>query len=757
MVGFCIRGSWLGWSQRLGSWFWSMRAGVSIVLAVVVLMSMSGVASASVGGCPGPGVRIFDCRVYELVSPVYKEGFPVAVEGVSEDGSQVLARSLGSFSNPEDAAGFGTSYETVRGEQGWGTTALAMPFSEFSIYSVEGVSPDFQSSFWFGSTPAQSNFVGSQPEDLYFGPLDGPLARVGPLRPSQGAPSALAFVGASEDLRHGLFVMHSPRVGLEESSLWPGDTTAAELLPSLYEYEYTGREDAEPRLVGVSNVGVPGSVGAGHLISDCGTYLGSFPRGDDYNAVSAGGTTVIFTAAKKAECGGPGPLVNEVYARVGESPTVQAHTVAISEPSKADCKVCLTSEGLRRDALFQGASRDGARVFFMTEQELLPGVKGGNLYVYDFNAPSGEKVYCVSVPVAGEAGVRGVARVSEDGSHVYFVAAGALAGVNREGKTPIEGGSNLYVFSSECPGGGTVCGGPVKRTSLVATLSGSDGVDWAVRDRRPVQATPTGGFLVFQSAADLTPDQEGREEAGQVFEYDARTEMLVRVSRGQGGYNEDGNSREYQATIPVQNYELAWRPIQRVTNLAVSGDGSRVFFSSPAALTPHALNGVVIHEEEGTRVYALNVYEYHDGQVGLISDGHDTVLTHGNSAVELIGTDESGGDVFFVTADSLVPQDTDTQVDVYDARVDGGFASLPVVAPCLADSCQDASVGPPSLLAPATSSVSGEGVSSVSQRTTAPRKKSAGRRRKAKSKSKVKRVRRAKRARHGSRIAGSRM
>jgi hypothetical protein len=33
---------------------------------------------------------------------------------------------------------------------------------------------------------------------------------------------------------------------------------------------------------------------------------------------------------------------------------------------------------------------------------------------------------------------------------------------------------------------------------------------------------------------------------------------------------------------------------------------------------------------------------------------------------------ENGEDVFFLTADQLAPQDTDTQVDYYDAREDGG-------------------------------------------------------------------------------------
>lgn len=749
------------WSRSLIDevlFFWT-RLGLQFGCALALLVAFgltlgSYSASANAGRCSGGRAHLFDCRAYEMVSPAYKEGFSVAasLEGISEDGSRVLALSLGIFSNPEGTSGSGVSYEMARGETGWLATSLAMPFSSFSIYAVSSISPNLQSSLWAGSTPTQSNASQGYLKDLYFGPPDGPLGRVGPLYSPEGHES-LVLIGASYDLRRSLFFLVSPNVG-EESSLWPGDTTVDGRRPSLYEYEYTGEERPEPQLVGVSDMGVPGNAGTEHLISDCGTQLGSggrsFGEGDTYNAVSADGSLVFFTSLA---CSG-GPLVNEVYARVKEAPGVPAHTVAVSEPSKVDCSACLTNEGARKRALFLGASENGERAFFLTEQELLPGAEGKNLYEYDFSAPAAERVSRVSVPLAGEAGVLGVARVSEDGSHVYFVAEGVLTSANKEGKSPVLHEPNLYVFSSECAGGGSGCPSPMEHMSFVATLSRGDGADWAGIDKRPVQVTPNGNFCCFQSVADLTSDEEGREEAGQIFEYDAQKETLVRVSHGEGGYNEDGNSKVYPATLPVQNDELDM-PIGHFTGLAMSSDGSRVFFSSPAALTPQALNGVVIGNDlEGRPIYAVNIYEYHDGAVGLISDGHDTLLTLGHPAVELLGTDESGLDVFFSTADGLVPQDTDTQVDIYDARVDGGFA-LPKTAPCLADSCQDGAATPPLLLAPASSSVVGEVVSPGQvQRAASPKKKTGGvRKRKAKAK---KRVHKTRRAKHGSILTSGR-
>lgn len=76
------------------------------------------------------------------------------------------------------------------------------------------------------------------------------------------------------------------------------------------------------------------------------------------------------------------------------------------------------------------------------------------------------------------------------------------------------------------------------------------------------------------------------------------------------------------------------------------------------------------------------------GCVSLISDGRDT--TEGAhprepSAVRLLNVDATGENVFFETADQLVGQDTDTQVDLYDARVDGGFPAPPVFPVCEAE------------------------------------------------------------------------
>ena len=149
----------------------------------------------------------------------------------------------------------------------------------------------------------------------------GCFVEVGPLSPpagSEGPPAGntgggeneyIDFVGSSATSSHVLFTIWS----FEPELLWPGDTTLGEA-KSLYKYVGTG--NARPMLVGVNN--------EGHLISNCGTHLGSTflenGGGDSYNAVSANGETVFFTPGTQEECGFRfnAPEVNELYARLDQ-------------------------------------------------------------------------------------------------------------------------------------------------------------------------------------------------------------------------------------------------------------------------------------------------------------------------------------------------------------------------------------------------------------------------------------------------------
>ena len=226
---------------------------------------------------------------------------------------------------------------------------------------------------------------------------------------------------------------------------------------------------------------------------------------------------------------------------------------------------------------------------------------------------------------------------------------------------------------------------PAGLNSLAPNKPGSlnDLGDWQQEDRRPADVTPDGRFIVFTSSADLTPDD--KSSVAQVFEYDADTGTLVRVSAGQDGFNNDGNTGRYAALIAYLKYSGAQNPAPRLGS--VSDNGSDVVFQSNDALTPQAAEGVG------------NVYEYHAGEVSLISDGQDRTSNLGGEAgALLLGMDGSGADVFFKTADQLVPQDGDTQVDVYDARREGGFPAPAVPSGCVGEGCQGTLSAAPSFL-----------------------------------------------------------
>jgi hypothetical protein len=110
---------------------------------------------------------------------------------------------------------------------------------------------------------------------------------------------------------------------------------------------------------------------------------------------------------------------------------------------------------------------------------------------------------------------------------------------------------------------------------------------------------------------------------------------------------------------------------------------------------------------------------------------------------------ENGSDVFFLTSGQLVPQDTDSAGDIYDARIGGGFpeTGLPP-AWCVGDACQGPLSNPAPLLVPASATFSGPGNITSSSAGNGP-----GRGRARTKRTKRRRVRKA--HREGARRRGS--
>lgn len=728
----------MGVRRRAPRWKLRLAAGRVLWCAALLCIALAcGSAPIALAGgdanenaCPNEassGFRSYlaDCRAYEMVSPPFKDGFPIQAVGYTSGdiaGGAPLygGSSLGAFaSGPDIVEGaFGNDYLFRRSVEGWETIAIDPQPSQFVLNpnaarAREGggalaVSEDGAALMQLHA-PTESIF-GS---DLYMRSPGGALSLVGPMMPEGAFPAeptglqapaltGLAFAGASPDLSRVLFYIHP---ALEEGAsapfnLWPGDSTIGATEASSL-YEYAGTHNARPSLVGVT--------GPGEQISQCGVGLGGQQGANTHNAVSESAETVFFTASPQCpgnETTGPGsgPPAYEIFARLAGAPE---HTTTISEPTPEECEGACAGIPVA-DANFEGASQDGSKAFFTSTQKLLADATedhgtheqegevksdsavenggcqaaassgGCNLYEYDLGAGEGHHLLLVSAGSASGAQVQGVAAVSEDGTHVYFVARGKLAGANVEGHEPREGEENLYLFERDER---TAREGFAEgRTTFVATLSEADSEQWSRTGEAPMNVTPDGRFLVFTSVADLTADDTSSVK--QVFRYDAQEGRLTRVSIG---YDNDGNTSTFPAVIKTTALSTAQR-VGIDTHPSVSSDGAIVVFRSSASLTPQAEAGV------------KSVYEYHDGHVYLVSDGHTNIgspeLFVGST---LDGVSASGSDIFFRTYGSLLPQDTDTLADVYDARVDGGFPTPSAPRGCSGDGCQSPPDSTPSL------------------------------------------------------------
>lgn len=714
----CVRSWWSSnaWREgvRMRSKHMARWAFIAAVSALALGTGATFRTTRATAACPDEVLRaengslgLPDCRVYEKVTPASKNGAEFNGGVFSSAGPRLAFESFATFGGAEFSGAIGTSYETIRSENGWSTHPLGGPAPQFEGTNL--------------TTPLRAlgsngtSLLGLRPRGV---PIDGEnlyiregnsLTEIGPEAPPStlvGVPDQEAigydqnsgyfnFQVSTPDLSHVIFELFSPG---EHNYLWPFDKTGEGFLSSTYEYAGTG--NSQPFLVGVS--GGPGST---ELVSGCGTSVGSFGSQDTYNAISSDGSVVFFTAWGEDMVGpcstsAPEPAHTELYARI-DGEKANAHTVAVSDPSPEDCAACETASPSL--ATFQGASEDGSKVFFLTAGELLPGNPGTNLYEYNFDGPSGAKVTAVShLNSNAEAGVQGVVRVAADGSRVYFVATAALTGEpNSTGAVAEAGKDNLYVYNTGS-----------KQVKFVATLTAEDSGLWSALDLdRQAQATPNGQFLLFTSVGQLTSGDTSTVK--QLFRYDAVTGELTRISVGQNGYNNNGNTE----TSPVilgpgaifERYAVSQNgPSPRL----ISNDGSFVFFESTNGLTPKALNHVELPNHVG--LFAENIYEWHNGEISLISDGRDRKYIGVQnefeqiSAVHLIGATEDAQDVLFTTADPLVPGDMDEAQDIYDARMGGGFLQASGGG-CEGEGCQGPSSPAPAVGLAGSSAFSGPG------------------------------------------------
>ncbi len=649
-----------------------------------------------------------------MVSPTYKAGYGTnAIVAVAPDGESVAFDSIGAFVGDPINDEVTNDYIAHRGSGAWLTMPLQTPpsiapsaevldFSESLDLSLSGGKPGPNSGialydggeygYWLHSTSFADIAEGFE--------LAGTV-----LKDSAGDPFTPNYTGASADLSHLLFYVDPP---VRLSPTVGG-------LPQLYDLA-TGSLGGERllRLAGLNNKGT-------QVTPECKVMLGvESGKASSFNAAADNGGQIFFSTGVTNNCSG----TQQLFMRAAGSKTVE-----VSAPWSPclSCPVCpeMPCPGAesRAPSEFQGANETGTVVFFTTAESLLGGDTdlSEKLYMARIGCAGGE-AECEREPVkkqvaslvdvsrAGEpAGVQGVVAVSQDGSHVYFVARGLLSeGSNAEGKMPVKGADNLYVYDSTTGGRpafmAELCSGPELSgivedircpASLISSGANNDSGLWV--SASPEAQTADGGrVLLFSSFGRLVPGDT--DIAKDVYRYDAASGTLQRVSVGEAGRDTNGNDGLFAATITPTVLHRS----KIMNSRAISEDGKRIVFETAEPLSAAAVNGLE------------NAYEWYDepgsseGSVSLISTGAAT------EPVEQVAISQSGRDVFFKTTQSLLAQDVDLAADIYDARLAGGFPPPPTPRqPCSGDACQGPLTSPAALLVPGSvSQTPGESLSS---------------------------------------------
>jgi hypothetical protein len=367
----------------------------------------------------------------------------------------------------------------------------------------------------------------------------------------------------------------------------------------------------------------------------------------------------------------------------------------------------LTSDAV--DGTGSGNAAEGRGCAGTPENQVSP--EGCNLYVYDFGlagAECQEMHKCLRLVAGGE--VLGVAGIAENGQRIYYV------------KRALGGVPDLYVYDL---GSG--------QSKLVTALSYTGGEEeeaiWQRLFRHPVEVSGENGrdLLFVSFTPGLTPDD--KTSTPQLFEYDAVSGELVRVSKGEDGYNENGNAAT--AGVGPESIEGIAEILGRrsdfkssMNHLNMSFDGKTVVFKSSGRLSRLASSA-----ERG----CSSIYEFRtegalsEGSVHLLSDGVDVQVRGSVCGAGFEGIDGTGDNILFSTADPLLSSDVDgVQRDVYDARVNGGFASASSSGSCVGDCGSPSSSSALGLPTPSSATQGAEGgVSSLAPRTSKTTKKKA--------------------------------
>lgn len=633
-------------------------------------------------------------RAYELVSAQDKNGGDVmghsARTRAARGGNALQYSSLTAFGDAH-GTGIAVDYMTRRtavgGTQGWATHALTpaqeplsltdLIFGGLDLRFMGEFSDDFEHGVFLAKSPLTPAPNMDNVSTLY---LRDDLLTPGPgsyqLLTSCSACTPLppfaarqpAFADASTDFGHVILEstwnLTSEAI---DAGLDPG-------MPKLYEWDH-----GTLRLVGILPDGTPASSSAAGQGASAGTVIKRYTS----RTISSDGSRIVFASPVNDDSGGNSET--DLYLRENGT-TIQVNaderTVAPDPPDAAP-------------ATFWTASTDLSRIFFTSTEQLTDDDEEAgsrDLYMYDANLPPEHPHNLTRLGVDAEpddgmdANVEGAIGVSEDGDYVYFYSTNQLIDDGVPGETVDHcdmGEPCIYLWH-----GGAIAF--VGHTSSGERLEILGDTNWLAFDPKASRVTPDGRQLVFLSDGTSGEPYDHGSDCGAAGSdgdrpyFESTTpgcaELYLFEATANGGAGEltcvSCNPGGVHTTATEARIDLKTATTAASTshlNRVVSDDGRFVFFSTGEPLVPEDTNGAI---------YDAYQYDTVTDEVNLISTGDSP---HHAFFLDASG---DGRDVFFRTREQLTGWDTDQQVDVYDARIGGGFADPVVTQPCQGGACQ---------------------------------------------------------------------
>lgn len=663
------------------------------------------------------GLAVFlpDCRAYEMVSPLEKSsgdilalpdafsGLRAAVQRSSVSGEKLTYGTYRSFGEAEGSP-FTSQYIAARDAQaGWQSHNIAPPRGTLVLRKSAGLqldteykafSPDLCQAWLRTLNEPQleprgvkgfpniyrrtDQECGGQPDFEALTQVELPDTEVENSYP-------LELQGVSADGSYGIYAAPD---NLTSKAPNIGETTPASPGDNLQLYEW-GREEQDLRFLCVLPGGAAhkGPCSAGTILD----AIGDSRTGSFANAISDDGKR-IFWSTFAGDIGGPG----KIYLRqnpFGKGSECATPTAPCSLAVSAGAEVLEGSS----TSQYWGATADGSAALFSTGST----IAGTGLYRFEVEGQATSEI--------APSGVLGVMGASEDIDYVYFVSSTVLTNEeNSAGMVAQAGKPNLYLAHE-----GT--------TAFIATLSSLDAnptfgkVPFSVRPSfRQARVSADGQHAAFTSTGSPTGydniDAISGKADAEVYLYDAVGKELVCVSCNPSGSRPVGENlgnsiNQYWAAAHLPVWQNALNDSRLLTE-----DGRRLYFEATDSLVARDTNGVG------------DVYQWEEEGAGGCDQSDPSFVPDSSGCIELISAgksprksefieaDPSGKNVFFATLSSLVPQDYGL-VDIYDARVGGGFEPPPTApVDCEGEACQNP---PPSPEAPTPTSSAYEGPGNV--------------------------------------------